>query len=458
MLIRGQKRLLPLLFVPISLVFLIFCLRFYDETLIPIPFPNQKWTENAFPTTSDPENTSLLQDTASDAKYPLDPDLKDTHNEIFSVSTQDGKYFSISFGREQTMNPNILPHPVKNDTWIVAAQHFKVHERNSAWSATLVCDAVFENDVLTCITSPMMLPIAATTTDKCSGDISYYALNIGPHDARVFYGPESPFAIWGAQSAHSCFGLWIQDFRMLMDWEGEFVLNNDFRFATDLQRPPPYGIVEKNWFVFWDREGEMYTHYDIYPKRTFAKLALDGSVGINLAAVTKDADEKCLQKFTPRLGPEMEDIHQASNSLAITLCKRSDPACKESDNNTFILTIFQLKIYHAYHGVYEPYVMLFEQKSPFGIHYVSQKPLWISGRRKKDEARPPNMSEEDAKHLNQTEMIYVTSISWKTPGLIYHGYLDDVMFLNFGIEDARAGAIDVLAGDLLRDMGVCEGS
>jgi hypothetical protein len=54
-----------------------------------------------------------------------------------------------------------------------------------------------------------------------------------------------------------------------------------------------------------------------------------------------------------------------------------------------------------------------------------------------------------------TEMFYMTSMSWKRHDQKYHGYLDDVMFLAFGIEDTRAGAIDVLAGDLLQDLAYC---
>ena len=37
----------------------------------------------------------------------------------------------------------------------------------------------------------------------------------------------------------------------------------------------------------------------------------------------------------------------------------------------------------------------------------------------------------------------------------YHGYLDDVLYIAFGIEDERTGGIDVRARDLLGNLGLC---
>jgi hypothetical protein len=54
-------------------------------------------------------------------------------------------------------------------------------------------------------------------------------------------------------------------------------------------------------------------------------------------------------------------------------------------------------------------------------------------------------------------MLYMTSISWKTHGQKYHGFIDDTLFLAFGREDSDAGGIDVTAGDLLAELGTCAG-
>jgi hypothetical protein len=118
--------------------------------------------------------------------------------------------------------------------------------------------------------------------------------------------------------------------------------------------------------------------------------------------------------------------------------------------------VFQHKSFYAFHSVYEPYIMLFQQTAPFQIHAMSTKPIWIHGRGKAK--IPDGLSKEEARNWNQTEMFYVVSVSWKMHGQKYHGYVDDVMFIAFGIEDERTAGIDVVAGDLLMNLGLCQNS
>jgi hypothetical protein len=302
--------------------------------------------------------------------------------------------------------------------------------------------------------APLQLSEASLTAvqggSKCQDSAAPFALSIGPHDARVFYGPSTPYVMYGSTSEYTCFGQWVLDFRLLVDWGFEWFEKEQFRTPTELQRPPPYGVVEKNWFVFWDKDEQIYAHYDIAPKRVFAKLSYDGSVGPDLAPLAAASDAVCMAKYLPKIGPEDESLHQATNSLSITLCKRSDAACKPNDTNTFIINIFHYKKFHNFHSVYEPYVMLFQQAAPFAIYGISSKPLWISGR-----GKPGEWGDLDERTAHQTQMLYVTSLSWKKHGQKYHGYIDDVMFVLFGIEDTKTGGIDVVAADLLMGLGLC---
>ncbi|KAF3490997.1 uncharacterized protein GIQ15_00514 [Arthroderma uncinatum] len=387
-------------------------------------------------------------------------DVSQTHHEVFSVSRADKKFFTIKFGELEATNPSIIPHPSLNDTWIITAQHMsRGAVKDTVWFAELVCNAAFnKNGQLECLSPPMNMPIAATIGDrtKCTGELAFFALNIGPHDARVFYGPRFPLTIYGSNSMFTCFGQWVLDFRMLMDWGYEHFFQNEFRTPTEIQRPSAYGAIEKNWFMFWDLNGQMYAHYDVAPKRVFAKLEYNGSVGQDLAPLAAAQDSKCMQKYMPSVGPKLESIHQATNSLAVTLCNRSDPKCKPDENNTFVLTIFQHKSFHAFHSVYEPYAMLFRQSAPFEVYGISSKPIWIHGRGKEGQGKkPPGLTPEEVQTWNQTEMFYITSISWKTHGQKYHGYSDDVLFISFGIEDETTAGIDVLASDLLQGLGLC---
>lgn len=447
MLIKGSKRLI--FFVCSLLGLIIIILQFYNENWIASV---GHWTNITFSADSKGHPSQGLLSTGNlpDA---IQKNIAKTHRTVYSVSTADQKYFPIVFGQQEALNPNIIPHPTLNDTWIIVAVKSKSPVENSVWAAELVCNAVFKHDTLACVEPPEILPIAATEGDKCVGDLGYFSFNIGPHDARVFYGPTTPYAIYGSNSMLTCFGQWIQDFRTLTDWGYETFNKEEFRRATELQRPLPYRPVEKNWFLFWDKYNQVYAHYDIVPKRVFAKIEFDGSAGPDLAPFAASSDSKCMEKYLPRVGPTLESIHQTTNSLSITLCNRSDPLCEPNDNNTFILTLFQHKSYFSFHSVYEPYAMLFRPTAPFQIHAMSTKPIWIHGRG--PAKAPEGFSKEEARNWSQTEMFYIVSLSWRNQGQRYHGYADDVLFIAFGIEDERTAGIDVVAGDLLMDLGLC---
>ncbi|KAF7170285.1 hypothetical protein CNMCM5623_002746 [Aspergillus felis] len=390
----------------------------------------------------------------------FEEEMSRTHHILYSVSSPDRKYFKIDFGRRSVLNPSIIPHPELPDTWIITAQLHKPPSARmaSVWFAELVCNAAFSDDkrVLSCLEPPLQLPIPATFGDasKCVGDLSYFSLSVGPHDARVFYGPEIPYTIYGSNSFFTCFGQWISDFRILVDWGIDTIQEHEFRQYRELQRPMPWNAVEKNWFLFWDDFGQMFVHHDIAPVRVFAKLELDGSVGPNLALATATSDQACLKRFLPPSANPTERIHQATNSLAITLCARSDQSCQPDSTNTFVLFIIQQKTLQGLHPVYEPYVVLTRRSMPYEIYAVSSKPIWIFGRKtaaKKSDVSSSTLLSEDS------EMLYVTSISWKSHGQKYHGYIDDTLFLAFGREDSAAGGIDVTARDLLAELGLCAG-
>ncbi|CAK4033169.1 Hypothetical predicted protein [Lecanosticta acicola] len=387
------------------------------------------------------------------------------HLEIFSNMTSTGSLFMIDFLGQEGYNPSILPHPTKDETWIVIAMRDKRKDESDIWNAELYCEAIFvkTDNVMRCLRTPLILPIASTTSPVCKDDakwsLSFMNRIIGPHDARIFWGPERPYIIYGSQSRKSCLGQYIQDLRRVVDWDRDDQATSEnetaFFWPTDLQRPDPIEPLEKNWFAFWSQEGEMYLHYDIdTTHRSFAKVnETDGSVvGKDLAPLARD--RQCMERLMPTLNQnDLEWMHQATNSLSLTLCKRSDETCHATPENTYILTFFQKKTFY-YHGVYEPYVMLFHETSPFAIYAISQKPIWYHGRGTPDEdwRRPGN----EWKPVDQSEMIFTMSVNWKARGMRYHGFLDDEVIISFGIEDQQAGGIDVVVGELVRDMGLCD--
>lgn len=383
-------------------------------------------------------------------------DIEAIHRQIFSVSTTDQKYFFVDFGDNEGYNANIIPHRHFNDTYIIVAQQMEHSIPQSVWWAEWVCNARFIDGRLRCIKEPSILPIAATFGEakNCPSDMSFFALSVGPHDARVLWGPKKPYVVYGSNSDRPCLGMWIQDFRLLIDWGFDPESFDEFKYGTEMMRPGKWGYMEKNWFVFWDMDEQIYVHHDIYPKRTFAKLSSDGSVGHDLAPAAKD--ERCMTRYMPSKAKILEGIHQATNSLSITLCKRQDPLCTPDSTNTFVFTIFHHKSYYAYHGNYEPYVMTFHRSAPFSVHGIATKPIWINGRTRAGPGnRPAWLGSDQPWDDRQSEMFYVTSISWAATDQKYEGFIDDILFISFGIEDKKTAAIDVVAGELFKDLGLC---
>ncbi|KAH8900789.1 hypothetical protein GQ53DRAFT_776477 [Thozetella sp. PMI_491] len=375
--------------------------------------------------------------TAPPVARPGDGSGDSTHYTIYSLTGPDGRYFDIDFNNLPSINPNLIPHPRLNDTWYIVAQK-NMTTLEAPYFVEIYCSAAFNaSGVLRCIDTPYNLPISATFSDKCPENLAVLALNVGPHDARVFYGPESPMITYGSNSQFACFGQWVQDFRILVEWGIVKHAHTVFRSGTELQRPLPWHDVEKNFFLFWDKDGQMYVHNDVAPKRVFAKLSADGSVGDNMGARTAHSDDKCLAKYIPTPRGKLEAIHQATNSLSITLCNKTDPACWPTDDNTVLFAIIHHKSHYNDHSSYEPYVMMFRRRYPFELYAISSKPMWIHGRQV------------------PSDMFFITSMSWKARSQKYHAYLDDVLFLAFGIEDRRTGGMDLLAGDLLQGLGAC---
>ncbi|RMZ80920.1 hypothetical protein DV737_g2744, partial [Chaetothyriales sp. CBS 132003] len=304
---------------------------------------------------------------------------------IVSKITSSGEYLRVDWhGHHRAYNPSIIPHPYKNDTWILIGQKELSRE-----------------------------------------DFSYFSVQL--------------------------------DLRRIIAWDIKPYVNadEDFFWPTEVRTPIKPRSIEKNHFLFWDADGQAYSHQETKrDHRTFAKLnTTDGTVGENLAPLAAEHDAQCLAQLMPEINLEtkLEYIHQSTNSLLITLCKRSDPDCQRTTENTFVFFLFNKKSFYM-HGMYEPYIMLFKQTSPFEVYAVSRKSMWYNGR-----GLPEGEWQKDTwRPHGQTELLFTTAMSWKSHELTYHGFLDDTLFLTFGIEDKRGGVIDVIVEDLIADLAYCD--
>ncbi|KIW15023.1 hypothetical protein PV08_07810 [Exophiala spinifera] len=377
------------------------------------------------------------------------------YNEVFSVSTANGDAIRVHFGGVHAYNPSIIPHPTKHDLWIVIAQQAMAEKGEPI--IELACNAGFLGDVLTCAESPVPVPLKRRRGPRCKTPHDFNA-GLRAVDARVVHGPSAPYILWGSPSSKTCFGVWIQDLRMLLeDYTIESAIASLFREPTELSRPASqeHREQEKNFFLFWDLDNRMYVHHDITPNRTFGVLQMDGTIGEDLAPKTAEADNLCMDRYMPVTSSDNEFVRQASNSLSITLCKREDPGCKPGPDNTFVMHIVHFKYDYGGHPIYEPYVVLFQQQAPFALHSIAKKPLWIHGRDAFTVYSGALGWDNKIYPWRHSESFYVSSISWKTHGQKYHGYLDDELFINLGVENTRPSTIDVVAEDVLRDLGSC---
>jgi hypothetical protein len=353
--------------------------------------------------------------------------------------------------------------------------------------------------------------------------VGMVALSVGAHDPRVFFGPENPYIVYGSLSNYDntvCLGQWIQDFRVLVEW-GPFIGPwIDFGISQELARPPPTSPIEKNYFVFWDSQNVMYTHYDLAHQRSFARvLNAQGEVGLDLGNVSQlnnetlarqnnltstdvelytksaDSDAKCWKHWMES-APLLSEahIHQATNSLSVTLCSPKEVGeenCTVSDENTFLMHIFQAKTIDpkVNHGeqTYDPYVLLMKRSAPFGIHAVSRLPLRFVEPTKEEQEKRRLANEKlyplhsrqqrremthheqknstsqrlrrdegsDAQREESRELLYVTSMNWKEKDKNYHGFIDDVIFIGFGRSDRENSMVDVTPRELIGELLMC---
>ncbi|KAK5166706.1 uncharacterized protein LTR77_008250 [Saxophila tyrrhenica] len=383
------------------------------------------------------------------------PDRGD-YRELFSLTTRDRRFIPLFIEGTGAYGPNVVPHPTKFDMWIVLAQRLQPSVMSTTYEQ-IVCTAGILNGVLICGEAFENLTMSSFVQGACEGDLAYYNNYSGARDARLFYGPSAPFVLYGSQSQHTCLGMWLQDARALLEpYHLEKPLAKLFSQATEVQRLPPLKGLETNYFIFWDADGKAYAHYQIWPRRSFAQLDWDGSVGEDLAPAAAKRDQVCVARYMQTIQPSNESLQQASNSLAITLCDRTNPKCKPSESNTFLMHIFHHTFDYDSHIVHEPFVMLFQQTAPFALHAISQRALWIHGRQAlTNETGSPQYPDPEDIPTGHTERFAVTSISWKNHVQRYHGYIDDTMMIGVSVEDSRAGIMDVKASDLVQDLAFC---
>ena len=250
--------------------------------------------------------------------------------------------------------------------------------------------------------------------------------------------------------------------------------------------------------LFFPSTGESYIHYDLSTPRsgrTFAKLLGSGLTTTNL---TDPLEIPCIQDLETE-GKEGNSArkggtwHQATNSLRLILCDRSDKLCKPGRENTVFIALIHRKFPNVFKLPlrYERYFIAWEARAPFSMLGVSKHPLLLANETASGWSASDNWEDDpanqelvrshksrksiDGQVSNTTEpyhgkgywayFTYTVSMAyaWGREGDGDEveeknvGYLDDEVVLSIGVDDKGQGFARVKAGDLVQCMRACPG-
>ncbi|KAL8810528.1 MAG: hypothetical protein Q9200_002516 [Gallowayella weberi] len=386
-----------------------------------------------------------------------------------------------------------------------------------------------------CASTPISLNVPPTPAEQCYGKFQSYVDVPGFHDPRIFWsGKGEPLMMVNTQSRYACFGLWMIDLRSLLPPLQNLLASSpahpslgplrSYPTLTELTRNPPStrSNIEKNWLPFFTENGESYIHYDLsHPTntsirgRTFAKLLGNGFTTTNL---TDPLELPCLMDEGDKEADPVKKggtWHQATNSLRLILCNRTDPRCKASDENTVFFAVIHRKFpnYLDLPLRYERYFMVWSATPPFGLLGISKHPIlmanetasgWTESQNWDDdpvdvatvaETKETQHLARDLLHNTTTPEIsnssspttvisqepyggkpywayftYTVSIAyaWGRTGIDGAevkeevgdknvGYLDDEVVLGIGIDDVGQGFARTRAGELVGCLRACGG-
>ncbi|KAF7543014.1 hypothetical protein G7Z17_g11087 [Cylindrodendrum hubeiense] len=297
---------------------------------------------------------------------------------------------------------------------------------------------------------------------------------IGPEDMKLFWTRTgAPILIFTYQvnQENLCQGMFLIDVRAAVpELEAELGKHAkkmppiQFKEPVGLHRQPPEGEEdhpryqrEKNWALVQspfskDPEELMIM---VEPGQLFRYQAADKPVE-NVGSQNESAVEA---PYPHDIKPEdtwhsaentcMHDVmlsdnhvHQSTPMLSLTLCNRGE--CEPLANNTVMLGMVQRRYDRPGSPFtwYDRHIAVYNAVPPYNMMSASKSLAYLG---------------EGNKYAWTGSMVYFHQ------GTEYaanrsHGYLDDEIWLSFGIGDSAPGWLDVEARDLIADHNLCQGA
>ncbi|KAM0543460.1 hypothetical protein ACHAPJ_012324 [Fusarium lateritium] len=294
---------------------------------------------------------------------------------------------------------------------------------------------------------------------------------IGPEDMKLFWRKNgTPMLIFTHQvdDENLCEGMYIVDARAavpeLVRQMGKHAKElPDIEFAKPilLRRQPPEGEEsdpkyqrEKNWAPvynpFSEDDDEMMFMVD--PSELYRFNSTDEPL-FNMESERESAvdepfppDSETKTWHSPKhtcLNDVMltdRRVHQSTPMLSLTLCKRGE--CEPAPNNTVIMGMVQMRYDPPQYTNtwYDHRIVVYSPIAPFNMMSVSKK-LTYHG-------------ETNSKYIWTGSMVY----HGDQPKQRSHGFLDDEIWLSFGIGDSSPGWLDIKAEELVLDHYFCDGA
>ncbi|TVY94456.1 hypothetical protein LAWI1_G000229 [Lachnellula willkommii] len=338
---------------------------------------------------------------------------------------------------------------------------------------------------LRCVTAPIEVTVPPTPAAKCEGREQGFADIPGFHDPRIFYsGRGEPILMVSSQSQYACIGLWAIDLRAVYpELEGTMASSPkrlgpgpvmSYPTLTELTRSPPSSrrSYEKNWVMFSPSSSSSYLQYELTSsRRTIAQL-IGG--GLTTPNITDPLEEPCLQD--PTIGEiagshynENSTWHQATPSLKLILCSRSNSTCNPEIAETVFFAIIQRKNVNIL-GLpvrYERFVVVWSAAPPFNMLGISRHPILMANETTSSWTAEESWDDVPEALLENRKLwgriTYTTTIAYawgreeKDVREKGTGYLDDEVILSIGVDDEGQAYARVEVSELLQCLRVCPG-
>lgn len=288
---------------------------------------------------------------------------------------------------------------------------------------------------------------------KHQPDVNKY---IGPEDMKLFWTREgAPLLIFTMQvnDSNRCQGMSLVDARASVPELATAIGDHAWQMPP-IQFKQPTGLRrqasaerEKNWAPFqspFSKDNDE-PFLMVEPGRVFRwtttsepveHIIVESEPAVEAPYSLRATEKTCVQDIMMT-----DNVHQSTPILALTLCDRGK--CKPHDNNTVLIGMV-----HRRHDIpiypftrYERRTVVYAATPPYKMMSVSKKLIYHG--------------EMNGGFIWTGSMVYVLN----STGVLHdrsHGFLDDEIWLSFGVDDSAPGWLDIEARDLVRDHYLCQ--